>query len=225
MVDINATDWQVYDSEALLVSAVTDLIEARLRQAISEKAQFHLVFPGGRSIVPVLQALSNRTLTWQGVHLYLTDERCVSRGDTERNDRLVDEFLLSSIPADPPVLHRIPAELGPDKGAEEFARQLGATPAFDLVLLGLGEDGHTASLFPDSLDDEPTEVVAVHHSPKPPAGRVSLGYARLVSARERVVLAMGETKRAVIRRIRAGELFPVVKARPDRWFITADIYA
>ncbi len=224
-MDINTADWQVYDSEALLVCAVTDLIEARLRQAISEKGEFHLVFPGGRSIVAVLKALSKRTVNWQGVHLYLTDERCVVRGDNERNDRLVDEFLLSSIVTDPPVLHRIPAELGPDKGAEEFARQLGATPAFDLVLLGLGEDGHTASLFPNSPDDQPTEVVAVHHSPKPPAERVSLGYARLASARERVVLALGKSKRAVIKRIRAGEFFPVVKAGPARWFITSDIYA
>lgn len=224
-MNINAADWQVYDSEALLVSAVTDLIEARLRQATSEKGEFHLVFPGGRSIVAVLQALSKRTLSWKGVHLYLTDERCVARGDNERNDRLVDEYLLSSIVTDPPVLHRIPAELGPDNGAQEFASQLSAAPKFDLVLLGLGEDGHTASLFPDSLGDQPTEVVAVHHSPKPPPERVSLGYARLASARERVVLALGKTKQAVIKRIRAGELFPVVKAGPDRWFITSDIYA
>ncbi|HEY5734516.1 MAG TPA: 6-phosphogluconolactonase, partial [Gammaproteobacteria bacterium] len=109
-MDINTADWQVYDSEALLVCAVTDLIEARLRQAISEKGEFHLVFPGGRSIVAVLKALSKRTVNWQGVHLYLTDERCVVRGDNERNDRLVDEFLLASIVTDPPVLHRIPAE-------------------------------------------------------------------------------------------------------------------
>ena len=102
---------------------------------------------------------------------------------------------------------------------------LASLPIFDVVLLGMGEDGHTASLFPDSLDDQPTEVVAVHHSPKPPAERVSLGYARLAGARERVVLALGKSKQAVIKRIRAGELFPVVKAGPDRWFVTSDIYA
>ena len=213
-------EWEFFDSQDALVDAVADLVEARCQQAIEDRGQFHLVFPGGRSIVPILQELAKRSLNWHGVHLYMTDERCVPSGHDERNDRLVDDYLLPKIDARGVVFHRIPAELGPDTGASEFARELNHLPPFDLVILGMGEDGHTASLFMDSLDGEPTDVLPVYHSPKPPPERVSLGYARLAGARERVVLAMGESKQAVIKQILADRVFPVVRASPDRWFIT-----
>jgi 6-phosphogluconolactonase len=224
-VQVNTGIWQVFDTRESLVAAVVDHIVSRLEQAITTKGEFHLVFPGGRSVVPILQALVRRQTGWQGVHLYLTDERCVPRGDSERNDRLVDDFLLSQIDADGVVLHRIPAELGPDQGAAEFAHELSRLPEFDLVLLGMGEDGHTASLFIDSLDEEVGDVMAVHHSPKPPPERVSLGYARLNSAHECVAVVLGEAKRPVIAQIRSGQMFPIIKASPDRWFITADAYS
>jgi 6-phosphogluconolactonase len=215
-------DWQTFDTEASLVSAVADLVELRCRQAITSGGQFHLVFPGGRSIVPVLQELATRSIDWHGVHLYMTDERCVPLGDQERNDRLVDDYLLSIIDADGLVFHRIPAERGPDVGAIEFASELQHLPPFDLVILGMGEDGHTASLFMDSLDEEPTDVRPVHYSPKPPPERVSLGFNRLTGAHERIVLAMGKSKQPVIGQIRSGQMFPIVRASPDSWFVTSN---
>jgi 6-phosphogluconolactonase len=223
-VAIQTGDWHVFTTADALITALVDDIETRLRDAITERGQFHLVLPGGRSVVPVLQELARRRISWHGVHLYMTDERCVAPGDPERNDRLVDDFLLSVIGTDGLEFHRIPAELGPDQGAAAYARQLSGLPGFDLVLLGMGEDGHTASLFGDSLEAAATDVVAVHHAPKPPMERVSLGYARLKNARARLVLAMGQGKQPILDRIRAGEVFPVVKASPDGWFVSIESY-
>ncbi|MCW8962961.1 MAG: 6-phosphogluconolactonase [Gammaproteobacteria bacterium] len=224
LADSSPVGWQRYDDVTTLVHAVCDLIEARLHEAIASKNEFHLVFPGGRSVVPVLEELERRCIFWSGVHLYMTDERCVEVDDVQRNDRLVDDYLLSKIDTAGVTFHRIPAELGPEKGAALFEEELAQLPVFDLVILGIGEDGHTASLFSDSLVQEATQVLSVVDSPKPPPERVSLGYGRLTSARERIVLVMGEGKSGIVEDIRAGDVFPVTRVQPDTWFVTADAY-
>ena len=223
--EILPADWRCYDDTMKLVGAVADLIEERMQAVLSGNNEFHLVFPGGSSVVPVLQNLAQRPLNWGGVNIYLTDERCVVVGDVERNDRLVEDYLLAYIDPDQINFHKIPAELGPAKGAKLFAEQLERYPVFDLVILGIGEDGHTASLFPQDIDQEETQVVAISDAPKPPVERVSLGYERLLSAKERIVLVMGNEKKAIVGRIRDGEIFPVTKAKPNIWFVISDIYA
>jgi len=214
--------WQNFDDATTLVHAVCDLIEARLHEALASRNEFHLVFPGGRSVVPVLEELARRSISWRGVHLYMTDERCVGAGDEQRNDRLVDDYLLSRIDAGGVTFHRIPAESGPEQGAALFEEELAQQPVFDLAILGIGEDGHTASLFSDTLGQEATQVLPVVDSPKPPPERVSLGYGRLASARERIVLVMGREKRGIVESVRAGDEFPVTRAQPDIWFVSAD---
>jgi 6-phosphogluconolactonase len=108
-------------------------------------------------------------------------------------------------------IHPIPAELGAEQGAQRYAEFLRRAPQFDLVLLGLGEDGHTASLFPGQaygLEGDQPDVVAVRHAPKPPPERVSLSAARLGRARRVLFLVGGESKREAMNRWRAGADIP-----------------
>jgi 6-phosphogluconolactonase len=213
----------VFPDGDTLAAALVGHIERSLYAAVSARGEFHLVLPGGGSPRGLLSLLRDRHLPWRFVHLYLTDERCLPPGDGKRNDFMIEQLLLPYVRLPYANVHRIPAELGPEAGAQAFAELLRNTPPFDLVILGMGEDGHTASLFPGSavLDDEGA-AVAVRHAPKPPVERVSLGLQRLLSARERLVIAMGVGKRPVLQRIQAGEVFPVTRAEPDVWYLDRD---
>ena len=215
--------WLVFPDADALADAVADRVEQALTEAIRERGEFHLVLPGGTTPRKLLLELRKRQLPWRDIHLYLTDERCLPPGHEGRNDRVMDELLLSDTDLPTTNLHRIPAELGPSAGAQRFELDLRDTPPFDLVILGMGEDGHTASLFSTvAMLDDDSPAIAVFDSPKPPPERVSLGLSRLLSARERIVMAAGAGKREILRRIQAGEEFPVTRTRPDAWYLDAD---
>lgn len=219
----DASRWRVFADGDALAAALAEHVEGALTRAVGERGRFHLVVPGGTSPRKLFLELRERPLPWQAMHLYLTDERCLPAGHAQRNDHMMDELLLPYVALPPANLHRIPAELGPEAGARRFAELLGDAPPFDLVILGLGEDGHTASLFPGGpcLHDEGS-AVAVFDAPKPPPQRVSMGLSRFLSARERIVIAAGRGKRAVLQRILEGDEFPITSARPDAWYLDAE---
>lgn len=208
-----------YDSEEMAVDMVIELAQI-IQESITRQGICHLVFPGGRSPRRILELLREQKLTWASLHLYPGDERCVPIGDPERNDRLIDELLLTQVPLPPENLHRIHAELGPEEGARLYNQLLAQTPRFDIALLGIGLDGHTASLFPGNpaLNDT-RPAVAVYNAPKPPSERVSIGLSHLRKARERWVIVTGNEKQELMMRIQHGEEFPITLVHPTRWFI------
>lgn len=190
-------------------------------QAMIHRKVAHLVLPGGTSIRPVLEVMLDLPLLWQDCHFYLTDERCLPRDHPDRNDQIFT-FLLDQQPRlQPKQIHTIAAELGPQEGADQLRRQLFSVPPFDLVVLGLGEDGHTASLFPEDREalESTDSAVAVFNAPKAPPERVSLGLRRLKGARERMVIAKGSSKQPIIERIRQKESFPITLTEPHHWFV------
>jgi 6-phosphogluconolactonase len=137
---------------------------------------------------------------WRGVHLWFGDERCVAPDDEEANFAMASRALQAPGAA----WHRIRGELGPDAAAEAYAAELeGVT--LDLVLLGMGEDGHTASLFPgnEAVDSEAV-VVGVRGAPKPPPERVSLGLDALSAAGRIVLLVAGAGKAEALARVLDG---------------------
>jgi 6-phosphogluconolactonase len=214
------TDWLVFADGEALADAVAEHIQQALNKAVNARGEFHLVLPGGTSPHKLLLRLREHKLPWKAIHLYLTDERCLPSGHKQRNDHMLDKLLLPYITLPDSNVHRIPAELGPEKGAHKYVQMLRDAPWFDLVILGLGEDGHTASLFPTSQQlDEVTPAVAVFNAPKPPPARVSLGLPRILSARERIVMATGEGKRGIIELIREGKEFPITHAKPSVWYL------
>lgn len=193
--------WHNYpDSNALKLDVIKQIADFA-QQTLSTHACFRIVLAGGSTPKAVYQGLRNIKTDWSGWHIYYGDERCLPVGAAERNDTMVQQSWLSHVAIPPEQIHAIPAELGAIEGTNAYLDILNSIDTFDLVLLGLGEDGHTASLFPGhDLGDEAgaPDVLAVHDAPKPPSERISLSANRLSQARQVWFLVTGDTKRSAI---------------------------
>jgi 6-phosphogluconolactonase len=190
------------DSEALAYAAAARIAEAiRAKQGV-----FSLVLAGGTTPIAAYRYLAQQRLEWSNVHFFWGDERQVAPADPQSNYFAAKRALLDHVSVPSPNIHRIHAEIGP-AAASEYEAELHAffkgTPVFDFLVLGMGEDGHTASLFPgnDALA-APGFVTAVSNAPKPPPDRITLTYGAIRCARTVVVLVAGEGKAAVLNQIR-----------------------
>jgi 6-phosphogluconolactonase len=182
-----------------------------------------LSLAGGRTPRLAYELLGARDgIDWSRVDLWLGDERCVPATDPDSNRRLVEETLLAAAPA--ARLHPIDGQAEPDAAAAAYASELG-TVAFDLALLGLGEDGHMASLFPGSpaLHERERLAVAVT-AVKPPPRRITLTFPVWERARGLVVLAVGAGKANAVAAVTAGpdERYPASLLPPDRTELLID---
>lgn len=160
----------------------------------------HLALAGGSTPQRAYELLGGLRSDWSGVHLWFGDERCVPEDDEDANSRMATRAL----EAPGASWHRIRGELGPDEAAAAYAEEL-AGVTLGLTLLGLGEDGHTASLFPGNpaLDADGI-AVGVREAPKPPPERVSLTLDCLNASGRIVLLVAGEGKREALARVLAG---------------------
>ena len=212
--------WHVHQDPATAATACAEHLAQRIMAVLETRERCHVALPGGSTPAACLSHLAEQPLPWDRVHFYLTDERCLPRGAAERNDRMIEQHLWHAITVPKTNLHPIPAELGAEPAAERYAILIDALERLDIILLGMGEDGHTASLFPDNpaLNDQ-RSVVPVHHAPKPPPERVSLGITTLRAAAERVVLATGPGKRDATDQVKAGVPLPINRIGPLHWFV------
>lgn len=207
------------DAEAV-AQAAADFTGERIRACVDAAGVCHIALPGGTTPARCLELLARKPLPWQRVHWYIGDERCYPAGHAERNDTMIEHRLWTRISAPEASRHPIPAELGAERAAEIYTGVIEQIGALDIVVLGMGEDGHTASLFPDNTATESAlPVVAVHDAPKPPAERVSLGLSTLQSARTRIVLVTGSGKREALARVRGGAGLPIGRIGQAHWFV------
>lgn len=198
---------ETYPTAGALAEAAAHGVEACLVQALRTHGRASLVATGGRSPGAVYDRLRDAKLDWARVIVTLSDERCVERTSPDANARLLDERLFQGPPA---RAHFLP--LWPQ--ADETA--LRALLPFDAVLLGMGEDGHVASLIPGSralgeaMDPASDRLVLPVEAGlgNPPLPRVTLTLAALMNARAIFLLIAGEAKREVISRAQAGEDLP-----------------
>jgi 6-phosphogluconolactonase len=192
------------DAEAVAERAAADLARY-LERTREERGVAHLALSGGTTPRRTYELLAARSMELAGVEVWFADERCVPPDDEQSNYRLVAESLLApaAIPGD--RVHRMEGELGPDEGASRYGEALRAgvegrdeqMPVLDVIVLGIGPDGHVASLFPSSpaLDaSEDTVCLGVRDSPKPPPERITLSLGVLRAARRCVLLATGSSK-------------------------------
>lgn len=189
-------------------------------RAITENGRFSVALSGGstpRSLYAYLALPEvSRRIHWNAVHLFWGDERCVPPDHTDSNFRMVSETLLEHIPIPQSNIHRIPGELQPAEAAAHYEHDLrnyfGETPRIDLALLGMGEDGHTASLFPGSpaLDEMTHWVVDVEHliPPPPLVSRITLTLPVFNAAHNIVFLVAGLSKAARLAEVLAGSVQP-----------------
>lgn len=210
--------WSVYKQLDEASRAAADFLAENILASIEARGICHVIVPGGSTPAHCFDYLVQKSLPWEKIHWYPGDERCYPAGHPERNDVMLREHLVSRIPSS--HFHAMVAELGPEQAATAYRKTIDDIEFFDIAFLGMGEDGHTASLFPgnDALLDTNT-VVAVYGSPKPPSERVSMGMNTLRQARVRMVLAAGESKMPIMIRIRAGEVMPVNNIGDIYWFI------
>ena len=196
------------DSAAVAAEAVTRILQAA-NAAIAAHGSFHLVLAGGRTPEAAYRLLAGSDADWDNWHIWYGDERCLPAEDEQRNSVMAAQAWLagSAIPA--ARQHPMAAELGAEAAAGRYAREIAPALPFDLVLLGMGEDGHTASLFPGQSHPADELVHAVHDSPKPPPDRVSLSVASISSARTVLMLVTGAGKREALQRWRNGEALPI----------------
>lgn len=215
--NIDLCRWhEVADARALQQLAIETILAGAAR-ALRERGQFHIVLAGGNTPRGIYQGLCNAKTDWSAWHIYFGDERCLPPNDPARNSRMAAEVWLDSVPIPSSQVHVIAGELGAAEAAHKYSKTLRTVGDFDLVLLGLGEDGHTASLFPGhewgTVPGSP-DTLAVLDAPKPPSQRVSLSAARLSRARQVIFLVSGKSKRGAVAAWRGGKDIPARAIRP-----------
>jgi 6-phosphogluconolactonase len=216
----NAQAVFVHDDLEMLGAAVAQRIAELAAQAIAARGAFHLVLAGGETVRRCYEKLRHLPVDWEHVQVYFGDERCVPAGDVQRNDRMARETLLEHIAIPPDNIHAIQAELGAREAAARYEAVLKKAARLDLVLLGMGEDGHTASLFPGNpAADSMAAAVPVFDAPKPPAERVSLGMGTLNAACHKIFMAAGAGKRDPLARILRGEPLPAARISAAEWHL------
>lgn len=209
--------WHPVDSADALARCGALRILRAARRALRARGCFRIVLAGGRTPRAVYRLLRDARTDWSRWHIYFGDERCLPRRAAGRNSRMATDAWLGAVPVPGSRIHVIPAERGARAAARAYAAVLRCVGEFDLVLLGLGEDGHTASLFPGrdrGAARGAPDALAVLDAPKPPPERVTLSAARLSRAREVLFLVEGAGKRAAVARWRAGTDLPAAAIRP-----------
>lgn len=216
--------------------AVAETIVARATAAAEMQGAFVLALSGGRTPRRLFQLLATeyrRRVPWAQTRILWVDERCVPPTDPRSNYAMARSLLLDRVSVSPAAVHRIRGELEPEQAAEEYHRLIATMDALDLALLGVGADGHTASLFPGQLEpDEPRWARPVR-APRgnEPRDRVTLTLRALNAFEHAVFLVTGVEKGAVVEAARAATLpdigpdaFPALKVRPATeplWIVDA----
>ena len=186
--------------------------------AIGSGAARTVVLAGGSTPRRAYELLADiPNVAWGRVTILFGDERCVPANHADSNYRMAREALLDRVA--PATVHRMPAELGPDEGAELYSPVVASLAPLDFVVLGVGEDGHTASLFPGHPGlDAKGWALGIHDSPKPPPERVTLTLPVLRAARRVLILATGAGKADAVAKAKRGEV-PSGMIAGARWLI------
>jgi 6-phosphogluconolactonase len=206
--------WHVLEDPAAVAAEACRRILAAAEQAIADCGIFRLVLAGGRTPEEAYRLLTASRSSWSCWEIFFGDERCLPADDEGRNSVAAGRALLEKVPLRPERIHVIPAELGAAEAARRYAALVNGALPFDLVLLGIGEDGHTASLFPGHRHPEKKLVHPVFAAPKPPAERVTLSAKALSLSRQVLVLATGPEKRAAVAAWKKGADLPIARIRP-----------
>jgi 6-phosphogluconolactonase len=244
---IPAPDVVIQPDAEHLARSVASALVARLAAAQAVHGTASVVLTGGgigtavlSRVADLAEAPEHAVVDWSAVDVWWGDDRFVPADSEERNELGARKAFLSRVPLDPERIHPMPSsDAGfdePEDAAAWYAEQLAAAagvgrvlPRFDVLLLGMGPEGHVASIFPDSpavSDDRP--AVAVRNCPKPPPTRVSLGFPAITSAEEVWLLVSGEGKAEAVARALSGaepREIPAAGARgrrATRWLLDAD---
>lgn len=209
----NDIRWHYYNSAEEIARTAVQQIIAKAEEAVSRQGHFTMVLAGGTTPKRIYELLAEQDLPWEQWQLFLGDERCLDPDDPERNSLMIQKSWLDKVnfPAD--NFHPVHAELGPEQGAKDYADTIRTYLPFNMTLLGIGEDGHTASLFPGHQHNNDELTHAVYNSPKPPPERVSLSQNALAQSEQTLILVTGSNKKQAVKQWQAGEPLPVAQVK------------
>jgi 6-phosphogluconolactonase len=214
MTQQQATRWHSFNSQQAINQAAIQRILQAAEEAIAKHGSFLIVLAGGTTPKSIYTMLAKADADWGKWHIYYNDDRCLPADHAERNSKVARDVWLSHVAIPSNQIHDIPTELGPVEGAKAYAATLSGVRMFDLVILGVGEDGHTASLFPDHAVDNSADVVPVFDAPKPPAERVTMSQNRLNDTHEVIFLVTGAGKQEAVDNWRNGVSIPATLIMP-----------
>jgi 6-phosphogluconolactonase len=207
--------WHRFESQAALNEASMSRIVAAANESIAARGAFSIVLAGGNTPKSIYELLRSATTDWSKWHIYYNDDRCLPVDHPDRNSLMAAQAWLDHVAIPKQHIHDIPTEQGPVAGAKAYADILQGLGDFDLVLLGLGEDGHTASLFPGHTWDDSVDAFPVFDAPKPPPERVSISGARLSRTREVIFFVTGAGKQEAVDNWRKGVAIPATVIAPE----------
>ncbi|MFD5093163.1 6-phosphogluconolactonase [Amycolatopsis thailandensis] len=228
---MSKTEVVVYENPDLLAAAAAARLVTRIVDVQAAKGSASVVLTGGGTGIAILRELRDSSardaIDWSRLDLYWGDERFVPADSDDRNEKQAREALLDHVPLDPKRVHAMAPSDGEfgddvDAAAAAYAEVLAANDAaFDIMLLGLGGEGHTASIFPDSpaVHEKERSVVAVRDCPKPPPTRISLTLPAIRRAQDIWLVTGGDAKADAVSQALAGAgevEIPVAGARGSR---------
>lgn len=223
MAQITIATYSVYDSADRVATAAASVFARHAAEAVEARGIARIAISGGSTPKRMFELLASTSqpfrerVPWDKLDLYWVDERCVGPEEADSNYRMTRETLLDKVPLAPEHIHRMEGELDPEEAANRYESMIrinwkleGAeAPVFDLVLLGMGDDGHTASLFPntDALNELGRLVVA-NHVPQKDTWRLTLTWPVINQARAVVFLIEGQDKADVLHEVLLGKYDP-----------------
>ena len=230
---------EVFADNGALNTAAAERIVAAAGRAVAERGAFHLVLSGGETPKPLYELLATTEwadrLDWRNVHVYWSDERCVPVDDPRSNAGMTRRALLDHVPVPAAQVHPLYFGGSPRQAATDYEALLrgiasGGVPRFDLVLLGLGADGHTASLFPGTAPvAERQRLVCELYLPEQDMYRLTMTLPLLNQARQVLCIVAGAGKAAMLQKVLSdvidstGQMPPAKLIRPVggelRWLV------
>jgi len=221
MVDLDNLDIAIYrDADELIAITTTEALES-IKAGLAKNGVFHLVLTGGTLGVAISVEIAKRLNqgVFDGLNIWWSDERFVEFDSSDRNDLELSKLLNESSKV---KIHRTPGSGDINKVAREFAEEL-QNVEIDLNIIGVGPDGHVASLFPDAIHQgETRKAFEVKNSPKPPVQRITFSLNEINSAKEIWVIASGSSKTSAVEGFLDGDLkLPVSHVKASRLLVDA----
>ena len=228
--------WKSYENPAAAAEACATHILSLLETALAGNAAATIAFSGGSTPRMMFDAMARQDFDWSEVHIFFVDERTVPPDDAESNYGMVEKHLIRAAHIPHRNVHRVHGELAPAQAARHYEHEIrevfslaeGELPHFDVIHLGMGADGHTASLFPgEPLIEDRERTVAAVHVPKLTSWRITLLPGVLLAARHAAVLVTGADKAEAVRDVMHGQYDPLTlpaqiiahHSRRASWFL------
>lgn len=204
-------DWITLNTPEDVAKRCCIEIQQCAEKALAKTGKFKIVLAGGSTPSLAYKLLAESNTDFSGWEFYIGDERCLPVDHDERNSKLATSILLKAAGIPSSQLYPIPTELGPEAAADQYEAVIKSALPFDCVLLGLGEDGHTASLFPGHTHPADRLSIPVYNSPKPPSERVSLSFEAIHQSETILFIVTGSGKKEAVNTWKTTGTVPAAK--------------